>query len=384
MSSGKLNLNNHFKNGEIDLSLSEIKEVPVKDLAQFKKANSIDLSNNKISNIGKNFPVQLTHIVKLNLSKNLLKSLPDNFGELINLKHLDLYSNKIQTFPLSFGNLKKLEWLDVKGNPLIPKVAQITGPCSNKKECESAAKNTVKTYAVMLKDVENEKKALLAEQKKKDKEEKAAAQQTKQEDKSKKNKNKENNKNAANGNANAPSPKTEKSKQKNQLQQNGKQQSGVQDKKPKQKQTKQDNKKQAVVQSRSLVGKIFGFFSALFKLFFISTVVSLGAIFVLSLLDEEKFKLVMAHIQGASQNYLSRDLHNSIIKHTLNYGKNVKQVGTYIMKSMSDFYTYLTTDENLLGYKKQVEEYIHVTYIRLNQLVDSYVNSAPSSSSTST
>uniref|UniRef100_A0A8D8VGV5 Leucine-rich repeat-containing protein 59 n=1 Tax=Cacopsylla melanoneura TaxID=428564 RepID=A0A8D8VGV5_9HEMI len=191
MSSGKLNLNNHFKNGEIDLSLSEIKEVPVKDLALFKKANSIDLSNNKIANIGKNFPVQLTHIVKLNLSKNLLKSLPDNFGELINLKHLDLYNNKIQTFPLSFGSLKKLEWLDVKGNPLIPKVAQITGPCSNKKECESAAKNTVKTYAVMLKDVENEKKALLAEQKKKEKDEKAAAQQTKQDDKSnKKNKTK--------------------------------------------------------------------------------------------------------------------------------------------------------------------------------------------------
>jgi Leucine-rich repeat (LRR) protein len=84
--------------------------------AQYKsKASSIDLSNNKISNIGKNFPVSLTHIVKLNLSKNLLKSLPDNFGELINLKHLDLYNNKIQTLPLSFGNLKKLEWLDVKG-----------------------------------------------------------------------------------------------------------------------------------------------------------------------------------------------------------------------------------------------------------------------------
>lgn len=83
--------------------------------AQFKKANNIDLSNNKISNIGKNFPVSLTHIVKLNLSKNLLKSLPENFGELVNLKHLDLYNNKIQTFPLSFGNLKKLEWLDVKG-----------------------------------------------------------------------------------------------------------------------------------------------------------------------------------------------------------------------------------------------------------------------------
>uniref|UniRef100_A0A8D8WGD4 Glucose dehydrogenase [FAD, quinone] n=1 Tax=Cacopsylla melanoneura TaxID=428564 RepID=A0A8D8WGD4_9HEMI len=202
--------------------------------------------------------------------------------------------------------------------------------------------------------------------------------------KNKKNKNKENNKNAANGNANAPSPKTDKSKQKNQPQQNGKQQSGVQDKKPKQKQAKQDNKKQAVVQSRSLVGKIFGFFSGLFKMFFISTLIGVGAIFVLSLLDEDKFKVVMEHIRGASQNYISRDLQNSIVKHTLNYSKFVKLVGTSTMQRMSDFYTYLTTDEKLMGYKKQVEEYIHVTYIRLSQLVDSYVNSAPSSSPTST
>ncbi|XP_026677156.1 leucine-rich repeat-containing protein 59 [Diaphorina citri] len=309
MSSGKLNLNNHLKNGEIDLSLSEIKEVPVKELAQYKsKASSIDLSNNKISNIGKNFPVSLTHIVKLNLSKNLLKSLPDNFGELINLKHLDLYNNKIQTLPLSFGNLKKLEWLDVKGNPLAPKVAQITGPCSNKKECEAAAKNTVKIYAAMLKDVENEKKALLAQQKKKEKEDKAAAQ-NKQEDKSsKKNKNKENNKSSANTNL-APSPKTEKSKQKSQPQQNGKQQ---QTQKSKQKNSKNDKKDQA--KPKSFLGKVFGFISSLFKIIFVSTIVSVGAIFVLSLLDEDKFKILMEHIRVGSQNYVSRDLQNSIIK----------------------------------------------------------------------
>ncbi|KAI5734889.1 hypothetical protein M8J77_011650 [Diaphorina citri] len=374
MSSGKLNLNNHLKNGEIDLSLSEIKEVPVKELAQYKsKASSIDLSNNKISNIGKNFPVSLTHIVKLNLSKNLLKSLPDNFGELINLKQLDLYNNKIQTLPLSFGNLKKLEWLDVKGNPLAPKVAQITGPCSNKKECEAAAKNTVKTYAAMLKDVENEKKALLAQQKKKEKEDKAAAQ-NKQES-SKKNKNKENNKSSANTNS-APSPKTEKSKQKSQPQQNGKQQ---QTQKSKQKNSKNDKKDQA--KPKSFLGKVFGFISSLFKIIFVSTIVSVGAIFVLSLLDEDKFKILMEHIRVGSQNYVSRDLQNSIIKYTLNSGKSLKLFGTYIMKSMSDFYVYLTTDEKLLSYRKNVQEFIHVTYIRLSQLVDSYINT-PASSTT--
>lgn len=71
--------------------------------------------------------MSLTHIVKLNLSKNLLKSLPDNFGELINLKQLDLYNNKIQTLPLSFGNLKKLEWLDVKGELFLVDVFNYLG-----------------------------------------------------------------------------------------------------------------------------------------------------------------------------------------------------------------------------------------------------------------
>lgn len=381
MSSGKLNLNNHFKNGEIDLSLSEIKEIPVKDLAQFKKASSIDLSNNKISNVGKNFPPALTFVVKLNLSKNLLKSLPENFGELINLKHLDLYNNKIQTLPLSFGSLKKLEWLDVKGNPLAPKVAQITGPCSNKKECEAAAKNTVKTYATMQKEIENEKKALLAEQKKKEKEDKAAAQNKQQEDKaSKKNKNKENNKAASNTNS-APSPKAEKSKQKSQQngnqQQNGKQL--TQDKKAKQK-NKSENKK-TVVQSKSFAGKVFGFFSSLFKLLFVSTIISVGAIFVLSLLDEQKFKTVMAHLQAASQNYLSKDVHNSIIRYTLISGNHLKLAGNSIMKRLSNFYIYLTTDEQLRTYKNNVQEYLHVTYIRISQLVDSYINS-PASTAT--
>lgn len=43
------------------------------------------------------FP-SLIHIVKLDLSKNQLTSLPPNFGELRNLKQLDLYSNKVDYF----------------------------------------------------------------------------------------------------------------------------------------------------------------------------------------------------------------------------------------------------------------------------------------------
>lgn len=37
----------------------------------------------------------MTHLVKLDLSKNQLTELPSNFGDLVLLKHLDLYSNKV-------------------------------------------------------------------------------------------------------------------------------------------------------------------------------------------------------------------------------------------------------------------------------------------------
>lgn len=42
-----------------------------------------------------NFALMLTHLIKLDLSKNQLTELPENFGELVNLRHLDLYSNEV-------------------------------------------------------------------------------------------------------------------------------------------------------------------------------------------------------------------------------------------------------------------------------------------------
>lgn len=91
----------------------------------------------------KSFATSLTRLVKLDLSKNQITNLPDNFGLLVNLKHLDLYSNKLESLPLSFGNLKSLRWLDIKDNPLMPKLAEIAGQCLNEKECQAAARNTV-------------------------------------------------------------------------------------------------------------------------------------------------------------------------------------------------------------------------------------------------
>lgn len=48
----------------------------------------------------------LTHLVKLDLSKNRLQQLPVDFGRLVSLQHLDLLNNRLVTLPVSFAQLK--------------------------------------------------------------------------------------------------------------------------------------------------------------------------------------------------------------------------------------------------------------------------------------
>lgn len=48
----------------------------------------------------------LTHLVKVDLSKNQLTCLPDDLGNLVNLQHLDLYNNKLTILPVSFSQLR--------------------------------------------------------------------------------------------------------------------------------------------------------------------------------------------------------------------------------------------------------------------------------------
>ncbi|MFH4974819.1 hypothetical protein AB6A40_001528 [Gnathostoma spinigerum] len=126
----------------LDLSMRGLTAIPVKALSHVPRATDIDLSNNLLTSIPMEFCF-LKHITSLDLSRNRLYSLPNDFGQLINLVHLDLYENKIEELPLSFGDLSSLRWLDVKGNPLEAELDKVAGACSTEKECMAAAKNVV-------------------------------------------------------------------------------------------------------------------------------------------------------------------------------------------------------------------------------------------------
>ena len=104
---------------------------------------SINLSHNLLTNIPANFPLQLGHVTKLDLSKNQLTELPENFGQFRNLKSLDLYANKLEKLPVTFAQLRNLKWLDLKDNPLCPALRQAAGDCITPNDCALCAKKVV-------------------------------------------------------------------------------------------------------------------------------------------------------------------------------------------------------------------------------------------------
>ncbi|OXB59398.1 hypothetical protein ASZ78_009698 [Callipepla squamata] len=131
-------LKDKLDGNELDLSLCDLSEVPVRELAALPKATVLDLSCNNLLSLPSDF-CSLTHLVKLDLSKNRLQQLPADFGRLVSLQHLDLLNNRLVTLPVSFAQLKNLKWLDVKDNPLDPVLAKVAGDCLDEKQCKQAA-----------------------------------------------------------------------------------------------------------------------------------------------------------------------------------------------------------------------------------------------------
>jgi len=155
-SAPKINLADKVDDGEMDLSMCDLQEVPVKEIAAYRKVWSLDLSNNHLTQLSKAFPT-LANLTKLDLSKNKLKKLPDNFGDLQRLKHLDLYKNELQHLPLSFGQLKSLKWLDLKDNPLVPAIQEAAGDCLDTTQCQVCASNMIYFFTKLREKVDEER-----------------------------------------------------------------------------------------------------------------------------------------------------------------------------------------------------------------------------------
>uniref|UniRef100_A0A8D1A6R9 Leucine-rich repeat protein SHOC-2 n=1 Tax=Sus scrofa TaxID=9823 RepID=A0A8D1A6R9_PIG len=103
----------------------------------------------------------LTHLVKLDLSKNKLRQLPADFGRLVNLQHLDLLNNRLVTLPVSFAQLKSLKWLDLKDNPLDPVLAKVAGDCLDEKQCKQCANKVLQHMKAVQADQERERQRRL-------------------------------------------------------------------------------------------------------------------------------------------------------------------------------------------------------------------------------
>ncbi|KAK7918711.1 hypothetical protein WMY93_009995 [Mugilogobius chulae] len=177
MSKNKLlNIKDKIEGNEVDLSLCNLTDVPVKELAAVPKTFPV------IESFSRLFQPEfcgLVHLVKLDLNKNQLTSLPEDFGSLVNLQHLDLLGNRLTELPVSFAQLRSLKWLDLKDNPLEPGLAKAAGDCLDERQCKQCAAKVLQHMRGLQEEVEKVRQKKL--QREKDLEKKREAKQRERE-----------------------------------------------------------------------------------------------------------------------------------------------------------------------------------------------------------
>jgi hypothetical protein len=59
-----------------------------------------------------------------------------------------------------------LRWLDLKNNPLVPKLAEIAGPCLDAQQCQRSARKVVTFLQTMQVQVDEERQRRLLQKRK--------------------------------------------------------------------------------------------------------------------------------------------------------------------------------------------------------------------------
>lgn len=300
-----LNLKDKFRNGELDLSSCGLKEIP-KDITSLKHITSLNLSNNKLSSVGKIIG-QLTHLNKLDLSGNQIKGLPENIGNLTSLKHLNLSHNQIATLPPSLGHLKNLKHLDLRNNNLTQKFSEIVGSCQSEALCQQAAKNVLKSFSSNS-DGEKKKKQSADKETKKSKSDKKV--------------------------------------------QNG----DINQKKQKDRKPKKTNK--------GIIAKTFEKVFLLIRTIVLSALLVGIAVYILSFLDEGRYKAIKAQVYPLWRSGLTRVCNEEqsakVEAVLLQAGDTVNRFivtsTTVAVAKSKQFYIYVTTDEKIQQHVKNAKE----------------------------
>jgi len=97
---------------ELDISRNRLKEVP-KEIGQLKNLRRLLADRNKIATLPKEIG-DLESLEELVLNRNELTELPKEIGKLKNLHRIDLWSNHIQDLPYTMRELPKLKEVDLR------------------------------------------------------------------------------------------------------------------------------------------------------------------------------------------------------------------------------------------------------------------------------
>ncbi|XP_028397812.1 protein lap1-like [Dendronephthya gigantea] len=126
LSSEKLDLSRRLTSYQLDQHLRNevveenpgLVEIPARLFAHISFYETLIVSFHCITQIPQELPLQLPHLIHLNLNFNRISSLPESFGMLIHLEILELSHNLLSKLPNSFSLLKSLQKLDLSNNKL--------------------------------------------------------------------------------------------------------------------------------------------------------------------------------------------------------------------------------------------------------------------------